>query len=213
MTNPGQPQHPYGQNLYGQNYGQIPQQGWPAPPQNAGAPLSPAPPRGTQIHEFAAPRVPLGPILAVLVGLIVVALVFAGFFLSKPKDAPATTAQPTASAAANETGMPFTMPADESSSGTWQIINREWTTTGVSVHIRIVAKTGRVTYGFLAFANAGTTSVYPTTGERSPELRTGALNEGEVADGYIFLALDKGTATLILTTSMGRQISALPISS
>ncbi len=223
MTDQGSPQSPYGPsphpgcptppaNPYAQGRPNpyTPQN--PYAPQNPGDPLTPAPPRGTQIQEYAAPRVPLGVIIGVVAGLLLVAVMFASFFLARPEAPPTATAKPTASAAASEQGMPFVMPQDADATGVWQIIGREWTPDGVSVHVRIAAKTGRITYGFLAFSNSGTMSVYPTTGGRSPELRTGALNEGEVADGYVFLGLDRGTATLFLTTSMGRQVSALPIS-
>ena len=53
--------------------------------------------------------------------------------------------------------------------------------------------------------------VEPTPGPKTPRLTRGTMQATTSTTGYVFLPLDRGPATLILTTSGGRQISALPI--
>ena len=143
---------------------------------------------------------------AVLVGVLI-----AGMLL---QSTPLPTATPTSAAPAPVSqgpGLPFTMPSNASSTGRWEVLSQEWSARGVTLRVRVSCDTGTVTYGFKAFPNSGMDVVDPSPGSRTPALSTGTLRPGETASGYIFLELPRGAATLILTTSAGRQISALPI--
>lgn len=211
-------------------YGRYrPDQGWPSqtPPLNGPAqgqppanqpwqfdpanPVGPQPSARVDIRQYAAPRASTPVLVGLVAFVVLLGVVFAGFFL-KGGPGPAASARPSASASASSrSGMPFAMPLDPSSTGTWEILDRQWTSEGVTVHVRIAADAGRVSYAFIAFPNSGTEAVRPVPGARSPELTSGVLNAGEATAGYVFLPLKREAATLILTTSAGRQISALPI--
>lgn len=184
-------------------------------PSQPGAPWTPPgapqpPSTRADINAYAAPRVKTSVIVAVAVGLILVAVLFAGVFLRGDKPTPAPTPTSGTSTSALP-GMPFTMPGDTTSTGRWEVVDREWTDQGVSVHIRVYASSGTVTYGFQAYAKGASDAIRPTRGGRQPELTTGSITNGQVADGYIFLALPHAESTLFLTTRGGRAISALPI--
>lgn len=203
-----------------------PQQPWPptgaAGPQGVGPALGPnaahqsptgpfgTPPPPVDIRQYAAPKARTSLIVAGVVAVGLVGALLAGALTrgSAPQPTPSPTASETSSAAP---GMPFTMPGDTSSSGRWEVVDRQWTSDGVSVHVRVYASTGSVTYAFLAYGKGASTATQPTRGSQRPELTSGRLSTGEVADGYVFLPLEHAESTLFLTTRDGRAISALPI--
>lgn len=172
-----------------------------------GAPAAPPP----DISRYAAPKPRRSILVAVLLALALTGVAFV-VALQGGVRPPATTPSPTAGSTTPATpGLPFTMPSDPQSSGTWQIVEREWTDSGVSVRVRVFANTGTVTYGFSAFAAGSVQTTSPTTGPRTPVLRSGVLRAGESVDGWVFLPIPRGAATLFLTTSAGRAYSALEV--
>lgn len=153
-------------------------------------------------------------IAAIIGALVLVTVVTVGFLWPRmTASAPTPTAAPTASRAPDSAkpGLPFTMPSNADATGRWQVVSREWSDSGVLLNVRVDCDTATCSYGFMAFSNTGASSVDPTASPRKPELTTGTLRAGESATGYVFLPLPRGAAMLILTTSGGRQISALPI--
>jgi len=203
-----QGQYPQGsQGQYAQGWGP---QGQPPQAQPGQAPLGWTP-ASADISQYAAPRVRTSTVVVIVAALALVGVLFAGVFLRRPDSPTATptSASPTSSVSA--AGMPFTMPSDPDSTGRWEILGREWSTAGVSVHVRISAASGTISYAFQAYGKSSQDATAPTRGGRQPELSTGILSAGEVADGYVFLELDRGDSTLFLTTRSGRAISALPI--
>lgn len=195
---------------------------WP-PPATTGPPLPPAPgttgyPGGTgyplpaDISNYAPPKPRTSWIVAGVAALVLLGLVIGGMLLRAATPSPAPTTSPSATSSTSSLpGLPFTMPSDPSSSGRWEVVDRDWTSTGVSIRVRVYCTAGRVTYGFLAYAKNASDATSPISGDRVPQLTTGSLRTGEVADGYIFLQIPHAESTLFLTTSSGRAISALPI--
>lgn len=219
------PPPPYGAP-YGQPqvppYAQPPAQAWngqpqPYPPQpyvvppTGQAPLGQQPLPTNDIGRYAPPR-QTGPIVAVVAGIVVlVAVVLAGLGLQgslTPTASPTPT--PTAGASTRP-GHPFQMPNNARATGRWEVLGREWLDEGVLVQVRVSCDTDVCSYGFTSFSNTGSSSVDPVSSPREPQISRGTLQAGQSASGYLFLPLPRGSATLILTTSAGRQISALPI--
>lgn len=209
---------PYGTPTPGSPYGTPPYGTPPDPghghPPAGRAPLGQQPLPTDDITRYAPPK-QRGPVLAAVAGLVVlVAVVAVGLFLQRPAPVPGPTPTPTASTPdrSNLPGQRFTMPSNADATGRWQVLSQEWTSEGVLVQVRVDCDTETCSYGFTSFPNTGATSVNPVASPRRPELNRGILRAGENATGYVFLPLPRGAATLILTTSAGRQISALPIS-
>jgi len=166
-------------------------------------------PAATDISHYAAPRMKVSTIMLIVAGIAVLGLIFATVFL---KPAPTPTRAPTPTVSVSASGMPFTVPTDQKSTGRWEILDREWSSVGVSIHVHITVDSGTVTYAFQAYGKGETEATAPTRGGgRQPELTTGSLGTGDVADGYIFLKLPREDATLFLTTRGGKAISALPV--
>lgn len=202
---------PYGTPPYGtQPYVTQPSGYPPAPPGQQ--PLGQQPIPTNDIGRYAPPK-SRGPIVAAIVGVVVLlAVVAAGLILKTPPAAPVETPAPSAPATqADRPGHPFIMPSNSAATGRWQVVGREWTDQGVVVQVRVWCDTDTCSYGFTSFANNGRDPVNPTTSPRQPQLGRGFLTAGNSVSGYVFLPLPRGAATLILTTSSGRQISALPI--
>ena len=187
-------------------------------PWNPHQPVGAPPPQRVDIASYRPPR-SNGPVLwAVGAVVVLVAVVVAGLLtgsfdrtaVTTPTPAVTTAAQPEGSA--DERGLPFTMPANPSATGRWEITDTTWYPDGVLLRVHVAAVRGTVSYGFMAFARDGEHIVEPVPGPREPELTTGEVSGGESVTGYVFLPLPRGDGMLILTTSMGRQISALDIS-
>ena len=169
--------------------------------------------RPVDIDAYAPPRRPGGAWWFVGIGVVLVAAVLVAlFWRPAPSTAPGGTSGPSASATEPAgPGMPFTMPGSTASHGRWEITDHTWTDNGVVVRVKVTADAGRVSYGFLAFSNAGDEVYEPVPGAPDPEIGSGSLSAGQSIEGHLFLELPHGAATLYLTTAQGRQVSALPI--
>jgi len=187
-------------------------------PWNPHQPVGAPPPQRVDIESYRPPR-NNGPVLWAVGAVVVLVAVVAAGLLSRsferdPAPAPTPAASTPASAPqapADDRGLPFTMPADPTSTGRWKILETQWYPDGVLLQVRVEALRGRVSYGFMAFARNGEEIIEPVASPRSPELSSGEVVAGEAATGYVFLPLPRGDGMLILTTSFGRQISALDI--
>ncbi|MBK8462513.1 MAG: hypothetical protein IPL36_05655 [Nigerium sp.] len=171
--------------------------------------------RPIDITAYAPPKRGGGGLWFLLVGAVLVGVVLAALFLRFPSmQAPSPTATPTAAGTDEPvaSGMPFVMPGDGKSEGRWEVLSHAWSDDGVLVTVRVSADAGRVTYGFVAFSNDGSTTVYePVAGAPEPQIGSGRLVAGQTIAGNLFVPMPRGPATLILTTEGGRQISALPV--
>ena len=182
-----------------------------AQPTPGQAPLGQQPLPTNDIAAYAAPK-QRGPVLLVVVAVLVLVGVIVAAAWSQQRATLNPGPNPTPTEAATPTwGMPFTMPSNSRATGHWEIVSREWSGSGVTLNVRVACDTDTCSYGFVAFPNTGSTYVEPGTTSRQPALTTGTLRAGQMASGYVFIPLERAKATLILTTSAGRQISALPI--
>lgn len=198
------PQGPYQQGQYQQ---------YPQTPPGQQPPQDPYAQRPVDINAYAPPRRGGNGWWLLILGGVLLGLVAAAFLVPRglPAPAPAPTPSTNTSAPVGP-GMPFTLPNSPSNNGRWEVVSHQWTSTGVQVHVRVHADTGRISYGFVAFANVGTSVYEPEAGAApAPELSTGTLRAGESAEGNVFIPIPRGQSTLILTTEGGRQMSALPI--
>lgn len=213
---PGQP-YP-GQPYPGQAPGNPPQHGQPYPPSDEqGTPgfdprqaLGAQLPASVSINQFAPPpnRTPL---LITLAALITLVLVIGGgiYVRSLPAAEPSASPSPSQTAAAGP-GHPFNTP-DERQRGRWEILDSTWTDEGLELQLRIYSDTGTISFTFMAFSNASTEVVTPTTSPRSPDIRKGIAYVSEPVTGYVFFPMPRGDATIILATGTGRQMSALTV--
>lgn len=186
-------------------------------PWNPQQPVGAPPPQRVDIDAYRPPRT-TGPVLWAVAAVVVLVAVVAAGLLSRsferdpaPAPAPAASTPAAPQASADDRGLPFTMPADPGSTGRWKILATQWYPDGVLLQVRVEAVRGTVSYGFMAFARDGEEVIEPVSSPRSPELTTGEVRAGEDATGYVFLPLPRGDGMLILTTSFGRQVSALDI--
>lgn len=223
------PAHPFGEPPQGPSTPRsAPQQGWtPAPLSDGsrpsvgahapvsvqpGAPLGGPALRSVNIDEFAPPSSRL-PLLVTLVVLVVAALIW-GATLLRPAS-PTAAASPSASSSPAATpsgsGMPFLSP-DERLSGRWEIVDHRWTDSGLEVEITLAADRGPVNYSFVAFNNAVVEATESTAGSEQPQFSGQPIPTGQKESGWLFFPIERGPATIILATSGGNQMSALPVS-
>ncbi len=222
------PAHPFGEPPEGSSTPPTaPQQGWtPAPLSDGsrpsvgahppastepGAPLGGPALRSVNIDEFAPPRSRL-PLLVTLVVLVVAALIWGATLLrpaSSDASAPSPSASPTATPRAP--GLPFLSP-DERFSGRWEIIDHRWIDSGLEVEITLAADRGPVNYSFVAFNNDGVDATEASGGSQQPQFSGLPIPSGQTESGWLFFPLERGPATIILATSGGNQMSALPVS-
>lgn len=166
--------------------------------------------RPVSIEAYAPPRQRRAIVWFLVAGVALAGIVLA--VVVRGASAPLAASTPTPSASVSTApGMPFVMPDGSRGTGRWEILQHEWSGSGVSLQLRVSADTGTVSYAFLAFGNASSEIFEPSPGLREPELTSGQLGAGESATGWLFLPMPRGAGTLILTTDDGRQVSALAI--
>lgn len=147
--------------------------------------------------------------LIILAALITLVLVIAGgiYVRSLPAAEPSAGPAPSRTAAAGP-GHPFTTP-DGQQGGRWEILDSAWTDEGLQLQLRINSDKGSISFSFMAFANASTDLVTPTSSPRQPDISTGTASPSRSATGYVFFPMARGDATIILANGAGRQMSAL----
>ncbi|MFT3970001.1 MAG: hypothetical protein QM695_06915 [Micropruina sp.] len=172
--------------------------------------LGAQPPAPVSINQFAPPpnRTPL---LITIVALIVLVVVIEGgiYVRSLSSAEPSASAGPTTTAPAGP-GQPFTTP-DGRQDGRWEILESTWTDEGLQLRLRIHSDDGSISFGFMAFSNASTDLIRPTSSPRSPDIRMGTATVQQPVTGYVFFPMSKGDATIILANGSGRQMSALTV--
>ena len=204
----------------------TPQQGWaPAPlsdgarpwvgaqsstPTTSSAPLGGPALASVKIDEFAPPRSRL-PLVVTVVVLLVAALIWGATMLRPDTPAPAASPTPTPTATPTAPGLPFLTP-DKRYAGRWEIVEHQWTDSGLEVEIRLAVDKGPFSYSFLAFENSGVQATSPSPGSGSPQFSGEPIETGEQESGWLFFPLERGPATIILSTSGGNQMSALAVS-
>lgn len=169
--------------------------------------------RPVDINAYAPPKRPGGAGWFIGLGVAVLAIVLAVVFLrpSAPSPVPVPSPSQSSATSASGPGMPFTAPGVSGNEGRWEVLEQRWNGDELILRVKVSADKGTISYGFVAFSNAGTSVYKPVPGGPQPELSTGRLSAGGSAEGYVMIDMPKGPATLILTTQAGNQISALPI--
>ena len=170
------------------------------------------PPAPVHIESFAPPKSSLSRTITFAGIAVLVLIVIGGLFFRSAQPLPSPSPSPTAVAppSSAQPGQPFETP-DGQAGGRWEIVGSHWTGEGLSVHVKITADTGPLTYGFLAFANQSAEVVEPEVGPDQPPLLRGTLRDDQSIDGWVFFATDRGDVTVILTTQGGKQMSALTV--
>ena len=79
------------------------------------------------------------------------------------------------------------------------------------MEIRLSIDKGPVNYSFLAFENSGVEATSPTPGSEPPQFSGLPIGTGQEESGRLFFPLQRGPATIILSTAGGNQMSALPV--
>ncbi len=149
--------------------------------------------------------------LITIATLIALVLVIGGgiYIRSLPANEPTASASPSRSAAAGP-GQPFTTP-DGRQAGRWEILDSTWTDEGLQLRLRIHSDDGSIGFSFMAFSNASTDVVRPTSSPLNPDIRTGVASVQQPVTGYVFFPMSRGDATIILANGGGRQMSALTV--
>jgi hypothetical protein len=161
------------------------------------------------IDEFTPPRSRL-PLLITLVVLVASALIWGATLLRPASPATGPSASPSPSATPRGSGLPFLSP-DERFAGRWEIVDHRWTDSGLEVEITLAVDRGPVDYSFVAFNNAGVDATEPTAGSDQPQFSGQPIQTGQKESGWLFFPIERGPATIILATSGGNQMSALPV--
>ena len=162
----------------------------------------------TRIDEFAAPR-SWWPLVVGVVAVLAAALIWASTTL-RPALPSATKPSPTPAPTATAPGRPFVSP-NERYSGRWEILQSEWTDSGVEVQIRISVDKGPLSYSFVAFENNSVTASDTPPAAHSPCFSGYPIETGDTETGWLLFPLERGQATVILANAAGSQMSALPI--
>jgi len=185
----------------------------PANPSNSAddwrTPVTAPPPVAVQRYHSNAP------LIAVLAGLLVVALaavlVWAGL---RPQSGPATpTASGTGQSSADPTpspnwqGIPYETSGG-SGTGYWQVSPAQWNGDTVTVTTTVTSDQGTLRFTFFALDNKETNLYQPVDGT----LQQGSVSAGQSATGTLTFELPQGDFTLYLATSRGVQITALVVS-
>ncbi len=205
-----QPPYPQPPDQPGWSPAPLPGQGRPSGNWDPTRPLGPQAAPKTSIAEFAPPRsrapwfIGIGVLLAAV--LIVVTATLPASWPGPPAPSPTPTPSPTETLG----GQPFTT-TDGRVTGRWQVVERRWDDTGVEVMVRVAVDRGTLTFAFLAFSNDAVEVLYPSPAGDQTDFGSLPITAGEESAGRLYFATPRADLTLILTTEVGRQISALVV--
>lgn len=207
MSQPPYPQRP---DQPGWTPAPLPGQGQPTGGWDPTRPLGPQRPANTNISEFAPPRSKAPWLIGLGVLLAAVLIVVTANLPANWAGPAAASPTPTPSPSATLSGQPFTTN-DGRITGRWEVVERQWDDDGVKVLVRVAVDRGTLRFSFLAFSNDAVEVLYPYPGDDQPDFGSMPLSAGEEGDGWLFFATPRADLTLILTTEVGRQISALVV--
>lgn len=175
-------------------------------------PFGDPPPRPVHIESFSPPKQkwPLWVGIGSAV-LVVLVIVFTIVFPLGP--APTSTPTHTTRTASTPQANVIEFKAESGTAeGRWEILRSDWGTGYVDVEMKIQLTSGDLRFSFYAFGNTQARGVESITTDKSPDISTGSLSQGETVQGWVRFPLsqrEQGTA--ILATRTGRQIAAGPI--
>lgn len=174
-------------------------------------PFGNPPPQAVHIESFAPPKQRW----TIWVGIGAVVLVALVVLFTVVPLGPGPVASPTRTLRTASTPQANVVEFSseyERSTGRWEVVRSEWGAGYVDVEMKIDLSTGDLGFSFYAFGNTQSRGVESTFTDRSPDISTGRLSAGESIRGWVRFPLStRETSTVILATSTGRQIAALPI--
>ncbi len=161
------------------------------------------------IDAYAAPKRPIGLIIALAVVVVSIIVGVIGYGYATRDAGPTPTPTPTSPVSSDlpTSGQAFEATGQQAK-GTWEILDTQWSSSRVTLTVRITVTSGNLGYNFYAYDANGTAVVYP---DSNSGLRPSQLSPGQTAQGTVTFQLPRGNGTLILTDSLRRPISGLPI--
>jgi hypothetical protein len=171
-------------------------------------PVVPAPVEPTISAENFAPPRSKSPWIVGLALLAACALiVWMALARPQPEHSQASTPSPTTSSEP-AWGNQFVLPYSDLG-GRWEIVEYEWSATGLELQLRVAADRGPFRVEFRAYHNATTESFFPAPSTRSPTFPYLMLQTGEEQSGWLNFPMTRGDATIILCDEYQEQASAL----
>lgn len=168
-------------------------------------PLGPQRPETTHIEQFTPPRSPL-PWLIMVAAVVIAGLILFTTTLTNRPPAPSASPTPSATSTAAASGHAFVSP--DGAEGTWEVLESRWNDEGVEINLRLSVDKGTLGYSFMAFSNDAVEVLEPGPAMSSPALDWQPIEAGQERTGWIYFPSYRADLTLLLTTELGRQISA-----
>jgi len=205
-TPPGQPPRQVQQPRQAQR---PPQPPMPAP---GTTPLGAQPPRPVSIDSYGPPSSNVTPAIVLIVAVLSLAAGIFGYRMVSTAN-PTSSPSPTRSAEPSSTrsgGVSFESRSDNAT-GHWWVTSSRWEGNKLLVSVTLIADEGQIKPSFYVFGNSDSTVYDPELDAPAPAFGEPRVTRGQTASGNIVFLMKRGPATLVLTDSNGRQISALPI--
>lgn len=177
-------------------------------------PLGPRPPAPVSIDSYGPPPSRVTPaIVLIVVAVSLVVGVFGYRFVAA--SGPAASASPSPSRTTEPTstrsgGVPFEAKID-GAQGYWLVSTSKWVGDELVVTVSVTVDQGQTRPTFYVFGNSDSTVYDAEANSPAPAFGSPTLRQGQTVSGNIAFRMARGNATLVLTDSGGRQISALPI--
>lgn len=163
-------------------------------------------------QQFAPPRSRL-PWLVGAVGIVVIGLIWLLVGLNGGGD-PAANTSPTPSASPTQSaapGQPYSS-SDGSVTGRWEVLEHEWTSTGLDVKLRVSVDEGRLYTDFAAYGYQQNQATYPDPSSHQPNFSSESIDAGGAASGWVHFNVPEGECSIFLMDKMsGDQMSALTV--
>lgn len=160
-------------------------------------------PQQPQHEDLEPPRRPIWPwilgVLGVVAALLIVLVVQPSTPEPQPTDLPPASRFPSPSTTGNA------LPYEGNGTGTFEITAERWDADGVDIDYRITTDDGSRRFAFFVFINDSRESYVP---DGDPTIQ---VSDTMPAEGTIHVQMPRGAATLVLTTTTGRAITALPL--
>lgn len=176
---------------------------------------APAPETPTGIDQFEAPRGAnkktlglVAGIVAVIVGLVLILQFTGGFSRTEPVTSPTPSSQSEQGrspepVATGGTSIPF----EGNGTGVFEILSQTWSDEGLKVEYRITLDEGQGERSFSLYMF--TNDTLEVADPVAYELATAA--SGEPFTGTVEFPVDQAASTLVLASSFGAALTALPI--
>lgn len=196
-----------------------------APLPQTSTPLGTATAPQVEIEAFAPPRSKL-PLLVAVIAVVVIAALWAATNLwpgsptaeatsSATSDSSATgtgSATATQSATPASSGQRFASE-DGSISGTWEVLEHEWTSTGLEIKLRVSVDEGLLDASVAAYGYQQNQGTEPSASSHDEPFFGSGIQAGQEEIGWLHFAVPPGQCSIFLMDdTAGEQMSALTVS-